>query len=102
MTATIDLKGPWNKEENGKRGAWVANSEGEWVALACGDTDESATRHASAIEAVPDLLEALRPFAECAEQIGDTEDPEEWAKFRLLIKNYRAARDAVAKAEGRA
>jgi Lar family restriction alleviation protein len=58
-------------------------------------------RRSSAILALPDLLAALKPFAECCDQIADTESPEEWAKFRLLVKNYRAARDAVAKAEGR-
>jgi len=41
------------------------------------------------------LREALRPFAECAEQISDDENDEEWAKFRLLIKDYRAARKAL-------
>ena len=38
------------------------------------------------------LREALKPFADCCDQIEDTEDDEEWAKFRLLIKDYRAAR----------
>jgi hypothetical protein len=41
------------------------------------------------------LREALRPFAECAEQISEGEDDEEWAKFRLLIKDYRNARAAL-------
>jgi hypothetical protein len=43
------------------------------------------------------LREALEPFAECCDQIADTEDGEEWAKFRLLIKHYRAARRALGK-----
>lgn len=51
--------------------------------------------------AAPDLLAALKPFAECGEQISDDESPEEWAKFRLLVRHYRAAWKAVAKAEGR-
>lgn len=42
------------------------------------------------------LREALRPFAECAAQIDPDEDDEEWAKFRLLIKDYRAAAAAFA------
>ena len=41
------------------------------------------------------LRGALRPFAECCEQISDDEDDEEWAKFRLLIKDYRRARAAL-------
>ena len=44
------------------------------------------------------LRDALRPFADCVEQISDDEDDEEWAKFRLLIKDYRRARAAL---EGR-
>lgn len=37
------------------------------------------------------LEEALRPFAECALQIPAEESNEEWAKFRLLVKDYRRA-----------
>ena len=40
------------------------------------------------------LKEALEPFAKCVEQIDDREDDEEWAKFRLLIKDYRRANRA--------
>jgi hypothetical protein len=62
--------------------------------------DEETLANATALAALPDLLEALRPFAECCDQISDEESPEEWAKFRLLVSHYRAARDAVRKAEG--
>ena len=41
------------------------------------------------------LTDALKPFVECAEKIDDDEDDEEWAKFRLLVKHYREARDAL-------
>lgn len=41
------------------------------------------------------LREALEPFAECCDQIRDDEDDEEWAKFRLIIKDYRRARTAL-------
>lgn len=44
---------------------------------------------------VRDVVEALKPFAECCVQIAKTEDDEEWAKFRLLIKDYRRARNAL-------
>lgn len=37
---------------------------------------------------------ALKPFAACTDQIGAAEDDEEWAKFRLLIGDYRRARAA--------
>lgn len=41
------------------------------------------------------LREALKPFADCCDQIRDDEDDEEWAKFRLLVKDYRRARQAL-------
>lgn len=41
------------------------------------------------------LREALKPFADCCWQIRDDESDEEWAKFRLLIKDYRRARQAL-------
>ena len=51
-------------------------------------------------EAAGDALrEALKPFADCCEYISDDEDDEEWAKFRLLIKDYRRAREAIATKE---
>lgn len=43
-----------------------------------------------------ELREALKPFADCCWQIRADESDEEWAKFRLLIKNYRRARQALA------
>lgn len=46
-------------------------------------------------EQIKALVEALSPFAECCDQIDRKEDDEEWAKFRLLIKDYRRARDAL-------
>lgn len=44
---------------------------------------------------VAEAREALKPFADCCEQISDEEDDEEWAKFRLLIKDYRRAAQAI-------
>jgi len=44
--------------------------------------------------------EALEPFAKCAaDWIPDDEDEEEWAKFRLLVKDFHRARSAHAKLE---
>jgi hypothetical protein len=54
----------------------------------------------AAIDTIEDLVAALRPFADCMEYIGDEEDDDEWAKFRLVIKNYRDAAKALAKAKG--
>lgn len=42
------------------------------------------------------LKQALHPFAKCCEEwIEDSEDDEEWAKFRLLIGDYRRAFNAL-------
>lgn len=41
------------------------------------------------------MREALKPFADCADQIDPEEDDEEWAKFRLLVSDYRRARQAL-------
>jgi hypothetical protein len=41
------------------------------------------------------LRETLKPFAQCVEQISPGESDEEWAKFRLLIKDYRRAQAAL-------
>jgi hypothetical protein len=44
-----------------------------------------------------EIIEALKPFAGCVyseehgQQINPEEDDEEWAKFRLLVKDYRRA-----------
>lgn len=47
-----------------------------------------------------DIAEALKPFADCCAQIADDEDDEEWAKFRLLIKDYRRAAAFLRKLDG--
>lgn len=47
--------------------------------------------------AMAELLGALKPFAECIEYINPEEDDEEWAKFRLLIRNYRLAAETFNK-----
>lgn len=51
-------------------------------------------------DATARLVEALRPFAQCVEQIADEEDDEEWAKFRLLVKDYRRAADVLTQSQG--
>jgi hypothetical protein len=50
-------------------------------------------------ELVKEAMEALRPFAECIEYIEEGESDEEWAKFRLLVKNYRSAKTTFDKLE---
>lgn len=49
----------------------------------------------AAVTVIERLRSALKPFADCCEQIAADESDEEWAKFRLLIKDYRAARAAI-------
>ena len=49
-------------------------------------------------EIIKELCEALEPFAACTDQISADEDDEEWAKFRLLIKDYRRATTALSNA----
>lgn len=44
--------------------------------------------------AIVEKDKALEPFAACVDQISPDEDDEEWAKFRLLVKDFRAARRA--------
>lgn len=48
------------------------------------------------IERLTACRAALAPFAGACEQISEAESNEEWAKFRLLIGDYRRARDAAA------
>lgn len=50
----------------------------------------------AAEEQVKGLREALEPFAKCCEDwISDAADDEAWVRFRLLIKDYRRARQAL-------
>ena len=62
---------------------------------------DSAYARARALEAqLAEARGALEPFANCCEHITDDEDDEEWAKFRLLIKDYRRARAALTAEQG--
>lgn len=62
--------------------------------------DNPCKLHHEAAALIEELVEGLRPFADCCEYISDDEDDEEWAKFRLLIKDYRRAKAVVAKVKG--
>ena len=92
-TASVDAEQVWREALSAA--AMSPRSRG-----ASFDPDQTAT---AVIQAYGDARadaarrEALAPFAECAEQIVSIEDDEEWAKFRLLIKDYRHARTTLAK-----
>lgn len=77
---------------------WNADRLDEWETAEQAFYLARATAAITAYEAVSGVAkmrEALRPFADCCDQINDDEDDEEWAKFRLLIKDYRRARAAL-------
>jgi len=85
---------------------WRGLSEdGRADSILAGDHDQSQSVQAfaaharTARERIAVLEDALKPFADCVEQINPEEDDEEWAKFRLLIKDYRRAADAIASGE---
>jgi hypothetical protein len=66
-----------------------------------GKEDRLAALLDEAGSALVQCLWALKPFADCIEQIKDEEDDEEWAKFRLLIKDYRLAAETFKKFDPR-
>lgn len=51
-------------------------------------------------EQIKRLREAIKPFSDCIDQIPGDESDEAWAKFRLLVQHYRAARTAFALSGG--
>ena len=72
---------------------WIAKVDYDDV-----DPDE-AEDIAKVIVAAPSMIqiiklakEALKPFADCCEYINSNESDEEWAKFRLIISDYRRAK----------
>lgn len=95
MADLVDLE--WEREKR------MPNINFPVQCVVCGDrweviTPLPAPNHfdcTRCLAAPNEMAEALRPFAECAAQIADTEDDEEWAKFRLLVKDYRRAARAI-------
>lgn len=81
--------GPWSAEPGAKRGAWISGTTGEWSALACGDSDESAARNAALIAAAP----ALRDTVVALTDLADAQAQEN-AKLRTLAREYRPSMDA--------
>lgn len=62
----------------------------------------SAVDMKEARAAVAELIGAAAPFAELADQLDATEDTEasddeEWAKFRMTVKDYRRLRSALSR-----
>jgi hypothetical protein len=62
-----DAKFP-HEAEKGGRGAWIKDSSGEYVALACGDTDKSADFHSdlimAALSALPEAIAEVERLTE--------------------------------------
>ena len=61
---------------------------------------QAATTITAQAAEIARLRDALQPFSDCCEELDGSEwtpraDDEEWAKFRLLVKHYRAARAAL-------
>jgi hypothetical protein len=73
------------------------NQCASWLACRIVEAHEAAmAERIAALEAeVARLQEAAQPFVNCCEFIADDEDDEEWAKFRLLVKDYRNLRKAL-------
>ncbi|WP_420140183.1 hypothetical protein [Sphingomonas sp.] len=86
---------PTNVEPGGRREALcrMAALDEEMGLPDC--TPEEAVEAVAAVRTnvKPELveaLEAMKPFADCAsEYIAADEDDEEWAKFRLIVKDWR-------------
>jgi len=85
--------GPW--DYNGYGRVTTADDEARFVADAYEEDD------ARIIAAAPDLLEALKPFAECCNsidpEISDSKDISYWT---FQAGDFRRARAAIAKALG--
>lgn len=58
-------------------------------------TELSGVSAEQVIAFIHESLAALSVFAECVGQIDDGESDDEWAKFRLEIKNYRHAKKTI-------
>lgn len=79
-------------EKEVKRQHEVIQMKTKLLVEAINREDEQAAQ----IEALRVAKLALHPFAECCDQIDEAEDDNEWAKFRLIISDYRAANKALA------
>lgn len=94
--------GPWVAEPHAGRGAWVSGSNGEWSALACGNTDATADANARLIAAAPDLLAIMKGFVSLVDGVGLGRGK----KYVELCspsarRNIEEMRAAISKAEGR-
>ena len=74
--------GPWSAEPGAKRGAWISGTTGEWSALACGDSDESAARNAVLIAAAPALRDTVAALTDLADA-----QAQEIAELRRMLKS---------------
>lgn len=73
---TAATPGPWESED-ADRGAWIRGSNGEWAALACGNTDENARANAQLIAASPTVISDSQFLLD---RLAELEIPEQLAR----------------------
>ncbi len=102
--------GPWHvdpkaAEESFFEDVSILRHDGLAVAVAVHNGDiipPEPEANARLIAAAPDLLEALKPFAECCDSIGrEIPDSKDTSSWTFQAGDFRRARAAIAKAEGR-
>lgn len=102
--------GPWlvapkALEENFFEDARILRHDGLVVASVVHNGDVVPREHeanANLIAAAPDMLEALKPFAKCCDSIGrEIPDSKDTSSWTFQAGDFRRARAAIAKAEGR-
>lgn len=87
--------GPWSARANGAQ--WVVDAGREQRVASVNTALMGQEANARLIAAAPELLAALRPFAD----IGVSENPDYQPMIRMDREAILAARAAIAKAEGR-
>lgn len=101
MTAeTKHTPGPWLAEVSAAKVAWIQGSNGEWAALACGETDASAAANARLIAAAPDMLEALTALVERDARVDGGTLLLPIGNHGTAVAVLNRARAAIAKATG--
>lgn len=101
---TMQAKRELNKDPEDDMYEWViAHAAAFQEARINFNAARPATTEQQSAPDVTALVEALEPFAKCADELDgapedgiDPADDDEWAKFRLLVSDFRRARAALA------